>query len=340
MTTSAELVFLVCSERSGSNFITRLLGGHSKICGPSPSHAFRLFVQNRQRYGSLEDAREWRALTADVSDAFSNMLGVWHTSVTTEQLLAVTPRSLGALLVAPYEAEATAVGASKILIKENHCYRLAPFILQNFPQARFLFMSRDPRDMAASWLKTNAVPGGVEKAVAVWEQDQTQAFHLFNQLIGSNRARWLRYEDILEDSVGTMTETLEWLGLDYEASMEAFSEDPVVKKNAERIAGWSNLGAGIMRGNTGSYRESLLDEEVRYIELVCHDNMESLGYRLDFDIPEDAKTRETMAHKLRQQLRTGSEPIEASEAKIRRRRNAVIQRIVSRRPHTVTEIQS
>lgn len=35
ITKNINYTFLMCSERSGSNFITKLMNNHSQICGPS-----------------------------------------------------------------------------------------------------------------------------------------------------------------------------------------------------------------------------------------------------------------------------------------------------------------
>lgn len=45
--------FLICSERSGSNLITKLLDNHSKYCGPTPPHLLRVFYPVLDKYGDL-----------------------------------------------------------------------------------------------------------------------------------------------------------------------------------------------------------------------------------------------------------------------------------------------
>ena len=43
---SKEIVFLICSERSGSNLISTILNTHSQISSASPYHFFRDFGLN------------------------------------------------------------------------------------------------------------------------------------------------------------------------------------------------------------------------------------------------------------------------------------------------------
>ncbi|NQT92999.1 MAG: hypothetical protein HQ559_09570 [Lentisphaerae bacterium] len=54
--------FLMCSERSGSNLITKVMDGHPEFCGPFPSHVTRTFCHDYCRYCDLADDANWRAL--------------------------------------------------------------------------------------------------------------------------------------------------------------------------------------------------------------------------------------------------------------------------------------
>jgi hypothetical protein len=45
----------MCSERSGSNFITKVMNGHEDICGPSTKHIINPVARNFYRYGNLMD---------------------------------------------------------------------------------------------------------------------------------------------------------------------------------------------------------------------------------------------------------------------------------------------
>ncbi len=60
--------FLFCSERSGSNLITKIMNAHPDICGPSPTHALRVFCHQYFRYGDLRNDAHWRVLIDDAGD--------------------------------------------------------------------------------------------------------------------------------------------------------------------------------------------------------------------------------------------------------------------------------
>ncbi len=329
----SEFVFLVCSERSGSNFITSLMNGHKDICGPPPTHLFRLFGTNMERYGNLAESGNWQQLLADVSAAFDAILGVWNTSVSQEELAAkVTRRSGAALLRYIYEKEAGLDGASHIFVKENHTYSFAPFLMAHFPACRFLLSVRDPRDVALSWKKTPTIPGGVKEAVDTWISDQSGALSLFGQLSGTKRCKLVRYEDILSNTETTLTDILQWMGLDFSEGILDFHLDSRTQQNASRIAAWDNLGAGVLRSNHAKYLKGLSRDEIYYIELRCRALMDVFGYApSDPRSTVDEKGIEGEIKELEASFAQCEYVLDPREEAIRQKRLATIERVLKRR---------
>ena len=214
-----RFAFLICSERSGSNLLTTLLNGHSEITAPPPSHLFRLFATNAQNYGALERDENWHILLSDVLAAFDRQLGSWNTSLNFDELVA---RNLDRSVLAPiaelYHTEAGHDEASMIFVKENHTARFAHLLRDEMPGCRFIFMVRDPRDVAASYLSTDGIPGGVERAVEVWSDDQIENLAL-RRSISDEILHYLRYEDLLANAPSSLDPAVGFLGLDYEPEM-------------------------------------------------------------------------------------------------------------------------
>ena len=66
-----SILFLICSERSGSNFITKLLNGHPNICGPATKHIINPVARNLFRYGDLSVESNWHELLQDIYELIS-----------------------------------------------------------------------------------------------------------------------------------------------------------------------------------------------------------------------------------------------------------------------------
>ncbi len=329
-----DFVFLICTERSGSNFITSLMNGHSQISGPPPSHLFRLFGTNRANYGDLASDLNWKTLLEDVAMSFDCKLGSWSTSVTTEELeKQVEKRSAAEILRFLYEKEAEHDGAEVLFVKENHTYAFAPFLLAHFPGCRFVWMVRDPRDVASSWVSTRSIPGGVARAVDVWLEDQTAAQQLYQQLRDSGRAVRVRYEDLVRDPTRELCRLTDFLGVPYEDRILEFYNQSRTVNNAARIDAWTNLGRPVLRDNTGKYRRVLSPEDRRYVELACYEPMTVLDYTCELvPHPPEAGTLTAELDALRPSINPGGYVIPTDEEQeIRARRLAAIEQVLARR---------
>jgi len=326
--------FLIASERSGGNLIASLMNAHSAICAPPPSHLFRLFASNAANYGDLGRDENWSLLLREVIAAFEAQLGSWNTAPTLEGLRsAAIRRNMAEPLRAIYEAEARRDGARHVFVKENQTARFAAFLLAHFRPCRFVFLVRDPRDVAASYLSTDGIPGGVARAVEVWREDQEANRRLLEQLHGSGLVHSLRYEDLLADPRAELAGLMKFLDLEFEPAMLGFHRDGRVRRNAERIAAWGNLARPLLAGNAGKFASQLTAAEIEYVELCCFELMRPFGYagRIITDVPgEEDRARIDW---LRPTLREGRYRLRSDEEReVRQRRLEMIETVKTRRP--------
>ena len=69
--------FLICSERSGSNLIAKIMNAHTQVCGPFPSHILRIFTQNLYRYGDIRRDENWDSLLDDLAVYHQSIFAQW-----------------------------------------------------------------------------------------------------------------------------------------------------------------------------------------------------------------------------------------------------------------------
>ena len=325
-----NLTFLICSERSGSNLITRMLDAHPEVCGPPPTHAVRTFSQNILRYGDLTRDDNWTDLTEDLADLLANQLGAWRTSTPASEIRqAAAERTLAAALRVPYEREAAAHGKQTLFIKENQTERLLPYILTAFPDSRFVYLVRDPRDMALSWKLSSNHPGRVARGAEVWKQNQERGIACYGFLKPTGRIHLLRYEDLIEDPEREMNRICRFLDLPYSAEMLSFYGQGSTRANASRLKDWENLARPVMSGNSRKYRKALSGPEIEFVEALCRDEMEFLSYPLEYERSDLEIARDAL-----EAFDAGEEEpevtVDQGEAAIRERRLQVLQRILSR----------
>ena len=328
-----SLVFLICTERSGSNFITSVMNGHTKVSGPPPSHIFRLFGLNCQNYHPSENDDNWQAFLSDFKEATKNMLGDWDSKINIDQLNKSCPnKTIAEALDYLYQLERKPQECISF-VKENYTYSIISFILANWPDAKFVYQVRDPRDVAASWLKTSTMPGGVKTAIDNWKKDQIETLNIFGQLQSSKRAILVRYEDMISDTEKICLKLCEYIGVKYEESMLEFYNDERTCRNAARIPAWDNLAKPVMKDNSGNYKKTLSTADIRYIELMCGSQMKVFGYTLDTDV-DGLSVEQVMneVEQLQSKISQGEKPIMDSkmERTVRSKRLALINRVKTR----------
>lgn len=318
--------FLVCSERSGSNLITKMVNAHPDICGPFPSHVFLTFLRNYYRYGDLSIDRNWMCLVEDIASYMGEKFAVWKTTLDVEKLLELNlRRTLADAARAFYEAEARHFGKSRLFVKENHAYRIADYLLSHFPEARFLIFVRDPRDMAATWKEL--AQGGVITGATQWREDQEGAIHLHSKLRDIGRSMLVSFESLVGEAERTLRSVCDFLECAYDPAMLDYREADLLRENSNLLESWRDLQGPLNPEEIGKYRRLLSEPERRYVEMTCAREMEVLGYERDFDSAEAIEELEEMIAPASETDRTMTD----QEIEVYTRWGAAIQRIESRR---------
>ncbi len=274
-----SLFFLMCSERSGSNLITKLMNGHHKVCGPSTKHIVNPVARNFFRYGDLTNEENWEALVTDIHNLISVDFSVWKYKFSCDALKGLAePGDIKPLIHNIFMAEARANGKEHVFIKENQVYEFMPFLMTHFPNSKFVYQTRDPRDMALSWKKSGNHPGGVVRASRQWKHDQQRSLMNYHILNMRKQCHFLTYENLIENCEVEVRKINDFLEVPYDPHVFDFYKDDMTKQNARINSSWNNLGNHVMAGNKGKYLEELTHDEIKAIEKVCFYEMNQLGY--------------------------------------------------------------
>lgn len=307
------------------------MDAHRKYCGPSPTHLFRILLENRHQYGNLEEDSNWSHLLNDTAALLNTILGVWLSQWTPEELdRTVSHKSMADLLRTIYETEAERNGKVRLFVKENHTYEHIPFLESAFPNSKYVFVVRDPRDMALSWKKSPNLRGSVIRASRVWNTDQKACLKLYSSLRDFSRIFLLRYEDLLVQPEKQLRQLCDFLQVEFDSTILDFSGIHLTQKNAGCSADWRNLEKPLIRKNFNKYKSELSEEEIRYIEATNREEMDLLGYERDYQISTKLSELEKAIlpdekHEKPEYLRQPD-----SQRIVRQRRQDVIDRIRAR----------
>jgi Sulfotransferase family len=280
-------IFLLCSERSGSNLIAAMMGGHSKVFAHPPYHLGRDLILNlHEVLAGGTTSKAWSVLcqhaVAKVAEYRSqdeaDRLQVW---LNAQGLIDAERIARYIWLEMPQ-----APGATHVFVKENNLQHLLPFLIAKFPEAKFVFQVRDPRDYLASAMARKAGSlgnkfGSIRQAMAVWREDQLAGLRAL-ALLGSERVHFLRYEDLVSDGARRLADLCTFVGLSFESEMLSFHETDAAQRLAVAGGPRENLAKPLMTKNFRKYLTALSKSQIRTIEAYVGDVMEVLGYDLDF----------------------------------------------------------
>lgn len=283
----------MCSERSGSNLITKILNAHSNICGPNTKHVINPVARNLFRYEPIDIPENWLELLKDINELLNVNFSIWKSSFSVEKLAKLAPNGdIQTLIRNIFYEEAHQHNKQYIFVKENHLYEFLPFLLFHFPESKYIYQVRDPRDMALSWRKSPPHPGGVIQGARQWKKDQQQFLKNYNELKKKGRAAFIKYENLISHPEKETKRLVEFLGLSFEPKMLEFYKDDLTQENANKMPAWENLSNKVLADNKNKYLKELSSDEIKYIEHICMYEMQYLGYKFENDFVELEKIRE------------------------------------------------
>ena len=217
----------------------------------------------------------------------ANMFSEWNTSISVEFLQEnVNKRTLAQIYRVIYEQEARCCNKSRLFIKESEFASYASYVLSHFPDAKYVYMARDPRDMALWWKEScreDNSGSAIKEAVNYWKKEHLGSIRLYSYLMDLQKVHFLKFEHLLTDSENQIGRICEFLGLEYTSEMLNFYQDDLLKKNSDKMFEWGDLQKPIQADNVNNYKTKLNEPEIRYIEMACRKEMDYLGYECDYD---------------------------------------------------------
>jgi hypothetical protein len=145
-----------------------------------------------------------------------------------------------------------------------------------FPEARFVHIIRDGRDVALSYLSIQAGPNSVEEAAAYWDRFVRRG-RRDGRPLGPGRYLEIRYEELVLQPEQRLRDVCAFLGLTYSRSMTEYWK--VGHAWVPGARHHVNLSRPPTRG-IRDWRNEMSDEQLATFEAVAGPLLEELGYPL------------------------------------------------------------
>lgn len=291
-----QLVFLICSERSGSNLISAILNNHSEIGATPPYHLCRdvgLGWHAVRDAGIDSDA--WRATRELIVNRFRTLRDADAAAAIDEWLGALRELDFGVIARHVLSTASGLADSRLVFVKENNIHRMLFFILQQFPDAKFVFQVRDPRDYLLSAAERKEGRWRIKfgsrlHALEIWRDDQLGGLTAWAHL-GPERVFFQRYEDLITRPAEVLTALCAFLGVEFEEAMLDFHTSDYVAGLAKPGGPRANLANPLMSDNHAKYLTGLTTRDIRMVEVHVGDLMARFGYQCD--LPTTTRRRRT-----------------------------------------------
>jgi len=276
-------IFIIGTERSGSNLLRVILTAHSKIWIPHPPHFMNYFGD--LQYGDLSNTKIQKKVLQNMLRLVRYHIFPWteHTLNPKEIQNNIKHPSMFGITAAIYEHVLPQTQKSIWGCKSTFMIAHIPAIKELYPQARFIFLVRDPRDVSLSSKTSVFSPCHPLLSARLWNAQQKLGLEAMKEYPESFHL--LQYEDLLQDNQGTLEKLCAFLELELEPQMFAFFEQKEASKGAKLSESWKNTGKPIKKNNHGKWRTQLSPSEIGDVESQCFDTMQIFGYQPTTELP-------------------------------------------------------
>lgn len=270
-----SFLLVVGCDRSGTTLLQTMLDAHPDVAVTHESHILPDFASRRSSYETDRGFASDRFLDdLFAHDSVMKRLGFDRDGLA-EALRNDPPADTTAAIHEVFRVNARRRGKHRFGDKTPGYVTRIPTLHQLLPDAVFVHIVRDGRDVALSLSEASFGPSTLVGAAAHWRR-HVLAGRRAGTRLGAQRYVEVRYEDLVRDPEKTLRDLCGFLGLDY-------SERMVERSGSDALASVGD--AQLHRHLTGPIRRDLRDwrtemgrQDLARVEAVIGGALEHFGY--------------------------------------------------------------
>ena len=271
------LFFIIGTGRCGTTLLQAMLMSHPRLSIPPETRFFLAYDPSLTLGDPVPPDR--------VDEYVGECVSQWRFAdleISEEELRAIITRGDGsarAIFLGILARWAAREGKPRAGEKTPNHFKLVDRIAAVFPEARFLHLYRDPRDVALSMheLSWSTGPAALRRYARTWTKAMRR--HLdYARRLGPDRYHALKYEDLVEAPESALQRVCDFLGEAYDPAMLRHHERSE-RGYMEREKSWKALAdTPVSKARVGRYRENLTPRQIRLIERTAAPMMREMGY--------------------------------------------------------------
>jgi hypothetical protein len=306
-------VFIVGSARSGTTLLERIVNAHPQIAITPSTRWVPRFYENRR--GMTPDG----LVTPKLVDAITNSRGFEEFGIRRQDLELLAdqeqPINYSAFMSGFYELYGRMHGKRLVGDRRGGYGRYIPTLHELWPNARFVHLIRDGRDVCLSVLdwKENARV----RRIATWEEDPVSTIALWwmrnVQLIREAGARLdarlyseIQYEALVTRPEEECRSLCDFLEVTFDDAMLRFHEGRTrTRPDLTHKDAWLPITPGLR-----DWRSQMAREDVERFEAAAGDLLDALGYeRGSAPSPERLEFAADLRRRFGEEMRRGAQAL-------------------------------
>jgi hypothetical protein len=262
-------IFVVGMPRSGTTLLRSILDAHESIAIAPETHFFSRWNRGRSRDATSPGERVVRLLASRGWFAKSAV----DVDELARDVLPAASRDPQRVFAAAMQRYAASRGKRRWGEKTPGHYAHVPQILKWYPDARVIWLVRDPRAVAASLTKAR----WGHRNPMLHAQRWSASMRLRRRLADDQRILTVRYEDMVQEADGVSRRICAFLG-------EPFDPGLLDRATAQRQAttkrgpGHPNLGGPVRADLIRTWTGRLSPTHLAVVERIAARGMSELGY--------------------------------------------------------------
>ncbi len=275
-------IFVVGCERSGTTLLRSILDAHSRIAMTPETHFFSTWFPKGDL--RLRSRFRERLILYAKSDHFAQL------NYPPEQFLADVAewgreQNAGAIFAHILQTYQTSCKKPRVGEKTPYHYECVATFLRLFPNARIIWMLRDPRAVANSLKKTPWAGHRSPLGLAFQWYHSTM---LWSKWRDHPNVLTIRYEDLVNTPDVTVRRVLSFVGEPYEETLwlrRQKIDDPQRGLTPWAREHYQSARRPITKSSLDAWHDQLGPRELRTIEAICTHGMRQAGYHPTKPVP-------------------------------------------------------
>lgn len=280
-------IFIVGCDRSGTTLLRLMLNQSSELY-ITPETEFLAsakkneaiygdFSQPHQRYFFIRDLQTNRATAKTFTFP---VLGLTVTEAE-EAISQIVPTNFAGAAQAVFLAAARKNNKQRWGDKTPHQVRDISLLAETFPNARFIHMIRDGRDVAISMRKAGWLKGNILAIAHYWQQQVEAGINAGKSLSNSENYYYeVYYEQLLQQPEKTLKDLCAWLNLEYTNKMLNYYQNASNSIQPEHINLFKLNHKPIDASRAYAWKSKLSKQDLADFESIAGKLLQKLGYEL------------------------------------------------------------